>query len=150
VDNVVQLSLQESILACPYLRIDDLPLGGKVKVTVKKLTTNGMVVDIIDTPLTGFVPSIHLADVTLLKPEKKFKYGDHLVARVLSTNSAEHKVLLTLKRSLVHSDLPLLTRYSDAVVGEFVHGFVITVKPFGCMIGFYNSLRAVCPLRELR
>ncbi|RKP26790.1 hypothetical protein SYNPS1DRAFT_13679 [Syncephalis pseudoplumigaleata] len=149
VDNVVQLSLQESVLSCPYLRIEDLPLGGKVKVTMKKLTAQGMVVDITDTPLSGFVPLVHLADVTLMKPEKKFKYGDHLVARVLATNPTDHKVFLTLKRSLVQSDLPVLTSYADATVGAFVQGYVTAVKPFGCMIGFYNSVRALCPLREL-
>ncbi|RKP09133.1 hypothetical protein THASP1DRAFT_3428, partial [Thamnocephalis sphaerospora] len=149
VDAMMQLSLQESVLSCPYLRVEDLPIGAIVKATVNKLTGTGMVVDLTDTPLTGFVPSMHLADVRLKQPEKKFKHGDKVTARVLNTDPNAKRVILTLKRTLVQSDLAPVCAFEEARVGEITHGFITAVRDYGCIVGLYGNLRVLCPTREL-
>lgn len=49
--------------------------------TVQRLETYGMHVKITD-HIKGLVPRIHLADVTLTNPEKKFKKGFRIKCRV--------------------------------------------------------------------
>lgn len=49
--------------------------------TVKKLNDKGIGVE-LSGGLSGFIPKMHIADVTLSNPEQKFKEGQKLKCRV--------------------------------------------------------------------
>jgi len=64
---------------------------------------------------------------------------------------AERKrLLLTHKKTLVESPLPLLADYEDAKPGGTHHGIVIAAKDFGCIVQFFNNVRGIVRKPELR
>ncbi|PKU26964.1 hypothetical protein llap_22732 [Limosa lapponica baueri] len=99
--------------------------------------------------IKGLVPSLHLADVILKQPEKKYNIGDEVKCRVLECNPEGKKLILTLKKSLVQSKLPILSNYEDAKPGLVTHGFVVCAREFGCIVKFYNDVKGLVPKNEL-
>lgn len=96
------------------------------------------------------MPSLHLADVAIRKPSAKFKIGQKLRCRVLAVDATARKLKLTNKRTLVASELPVVTSYADAPLGAVVHGFVAAVKSFGLIVSFYNGISGLLPKSELQ
>lgn len=63
---------------------------------------------------------------------------------------AENKKLyLTRKKTLVESSLPQFLTYDDARPGRVSHGFIVSIKHFGCIVRFYNGVKGLVPLGEL-
>ena len=60
------------------------------------------------------------------------------------------RLLLTHKKTLVESLLPLLADYGDAKPGGTHHGVVIAVKDFGYLVQFFNNVRGIVRKPELR
>ena len=58
------------------------------------------------------------------------------------------RLLLTHKKTLVESSLPLLADYGDAKPGTTHHGVV--VKDFGCLVQFFNNVWGIVRKPELR
>jgi hypothetical protein len=50
------------------------------------------------------------------------------VLQALAVDPAANKVIVTCKKSLVSSDLPVITSYEDAAPGVQSHGFISSVK----------------------
>ena len=63
---------------------------------------------------------------------------------------AERKRLrLTLKKTLVNSELPVITNLSKAKVGMKTHGFITSIRDYGCIVHFYNNIHGLVPKTEL-
>src|SRR5690606_30129344 len=106
-------------------------VGAVVSGVVEKLVVNqdglgGLIVKIAD-GISGLVPEMHLSDVRLQHPEKKFREGMKVKARVLSTNPARHQLRLTLKKTLVNSDAPAIKSYDELAVGLKAPATVVNV-----------------------
>lgn len=147
-DAQVNLSLQPSILSKAFLRVKDIKPGEIVQGVVSKLSDAGVQVELTD-QIFALVPPEHYADVLLSKPEKKFKPGMKVKARVLRVDPVRRRVILTLKKTLIQSDLPLITDYQNVNVGMSVHGYVHKITEHGCIIAFYGQMRGFCPRSEL-
>ncbi|KAF1957896.1 nucleic acid-binding protein [Byssothecium circinans] len=152
-DGMLQLSLQEKILAQPFLRLEDIKLGQVVKGKVQKLfadkTGSTAVIVHLAEGIHGFVSEPHLADVRLQHPERKFREGTLVTARVLSTNVEKDQILLTLKKSLVNSDVEPWHDLSTLKVGSSGPGTLVNVKPGGALVQFYGNLKAWLPAAEM-
>ena len=70
--------------------------------------------------------------------------------QVLHVDAAKKRLLLTHKKTLVESSLPLLADYEDAKPGGTHHGVVVAVKEFGCLVQFFNNVRGIVRKPELR
>lgn len=68
---------------------------------------------------------------------------------MLECNPAGRKLILTLKKSLIQSKLPVLSNYKDAKAGLITHGFVVCAREFGCIVKFYNDVKGLVPKNEL-
>lgn len=152
-DGMFLLSFEKQVLEQPFLRIEDIPVGAVVPGVVEKLVVNqeglgGLIVRIAD-GISGLVPEMHLADVHLQHPEKKFREGMKVKARVLSTNPAMHQVRLTLKKTLVNSDAPPIKSYDELAVGLQAPGTIVTVLQHGAIVQFYGQLRGFLPVSEM-
>jgi rRNA biogenesis protein RRP5 len=152
-DGMYILSLEKTVLEQPFLRIEDIPVGAVVAGEVEKLVINadglgGLIVKIAD-GISGLVPEMHLADVHLQHPEKKFREGMKVKARVLSTNPAMHQLRLTLKKTLVNSEAPPVKTYDELEVGMQVPGTIVSVLQHGAIVQFYGQLRAFLPVSEM-
>ncbi|KAL1837088.1 hypothetical protein VTJ49DRAFT_4298 [Mycothermus thermophilus] len=152
-DGMFLLSFEKSVLEQPFLRIEDIPVGAVVPGVVEKLVVNqdglgGLIVKIAD-GISGLVPEIHLSDVRLQHPEKKFREGMKVKARVLSTNPARHQLRLTLKKTLVNSDAPAIKSYDELAVGLKAPATVVNVLQHGAIVQFYGRLRGFLPVSEM-
>ena len=153
IDGTYLLSFEQMVLDQPYLRIEDIPVGKVVHGTVQKMLISpdgisGLIIQIAE-GVTGLVPEMHLADVKLQHPEKKFREGMKVKARVLSTNPSKKQLRLTLKKSLVNSDLPIIQSFSDVSRGLKCVGTIINVTPTGAFVQFYGELRGFLPVEDM-
>ncbi|KAK3996039.1 rRNA biogenesis protein rrp5 [Cladorrhinum sp. PSN332] len=152
-DGMYLLSMEKSVLEQPFLRIEDIPVGVVVPGVVEKLVVNqaglgGLIVKISE-GISGLVPEMHLADVHLQHPEKKFREGMKVKTRVLSTNPARHQVRLTLKKTLVNSDAVPVKSYDELAVGLQAYGTIVNILEKGAIVQFYGQLRGFLPVSEM-
>ncbi|OXB82387.1 UNVERIFIED_CONTAM: hypothetical protein H355_009312, partial [Colinus virginianus] len=147
-DEMCIVSLKYQIIEARFLLYRDIHTGDVMQGRVLALKPIGMQVKITD-GIKGLVPSMHLSDVILKQPEKKYNIGDEVRCRVLECNPAEKKLFLTLKKTLVQSKLPILSSYEDAEPGLITHGFVVCAREFGCIVKFYNDVKGLVPKNEL-
>lgn len=152
-DGLFHLSFQKSILEQQYIRLEDVPVGAIVTCDVEKLVikehgVSGIIVKIAD-GITGFVAERHLADVKLQHPEKKFREGIKVRARVLSVNPSMRRMRLTLKKTLVNSEAPVVAKLDRVVVGMHMPGTIVKLQANGAQIQFYGSVRGFLPVSEM-
>jgi rRNA biogenesis protein RRP5 len=152
-DGIYLVSLEQKILEQPFLRIEDVGVGEVVQGKIEKLLINangigGLLVNLAD-GITGLVPEMHMSDVTLLHPEKKFKEGMKVTARVLSTDASKGQIRLTLKKTLVNSEAPIFKSYTDIGPGTQSPGTIITIVPGGAVVQFYGTIRGFLPVSEM-
>ncbi|KAI0844161.1 nucleic acid-binding protein [Daldinia vernicosa] len=153
IDGMFHLSFEKHILEQPFLRIEDIPIGEVVNGEIEKLMVNqdgvsGLLVKLAE-GIVGFVPEMHLADVRLQHPEKKFREGLKVKARVLSTDLVKRQVKLTLKKTLVNSEAVPLKSFDEVTVGMQVPGTIIKVFANGAIVQFYGTLRGFLPVSEM-
>ncbi|XP_056660514.1 protein RRP5 homolog [Monodelphis domestica] len=147
-DDLALLSLKTSIIEAPFLRYHDIQPGQIVKGKVFTLRSYGMIVKVTE-QIKGLVPTLHLADVQIRNPQKKYRVQDEVKCRVLMCDPENKKLLMTLKKTLVESSLPALTNYKEAKPDLQTHGFISSIKDCGCIVKFYNDVRGLVPQREL-
>jgi rRNA biogenesis protein RRP5 len=152
-DGIYLISFEQKILDQAFLRIEDLEIGEVVKGTVEKLVVNakgvgGVLVKLSD-GITGLVPEMHMADVSLLHPEKKFKEGMKVTARVLSIDPSKRQIRLTLKKALLNSEAPVFKSYTTITPGKQSPGTIISIVPGGAVVQFYGNVRGFLPVAEM-
>nr|XP_008104790.1 PREDICTED: protein RRP5 homolog isoform X2 [Anolis carolinensis] len=147
-DDMALLSLKQNIMDAPFLKYQDIHPGQVLEGTILTLKPFGMHVKLTEY-IKGLVPCLHLADVPLKQPEKKYSEGASVKCRVLVSIPEARKIVLTLKKTLVNSKLPILASYEDAKPGLITHGFVVCAREFGCIVKFYNDIKGLVPKNEL-
>jgi rRNA biogenesis protein RRP5 len=155
VDNVYYVSLKQSILDQTFLRLEDLVLGEVVKGSVERLIlggskgVTGILVKLSDS-ISGLVPEMHMSDVQLQHPERKYREGFPITVRVLSVDFEKRHVRLTLKKSLVADKaLPIWSDYSKLEPDMESKGTIVNIKPNGAVVQFFGSVRAWLPIAEM-
>lgn len=152
-DGLFLLSFEKTVLEQPFLRIEDVPVGEVVNGVVEKLIVgengvHGLILKLAE-GISGLVPEMHLSDVRLQHPEKKFREGLKIKARVLSTEPAKRQIRLTLKKTLVNSEEAPIKSFGDVSVGMQVLGTIVNVLQNGAIVQFYGHLRGFLPLSEM-
>lgn len=141
-DGLTSLSLQPAVLEAQFLHANEVQPGEIVSGTVLSLADYGMLVQLAK-GVRGLVQPHHYADAMLKHPEKKFGTGDKVRCLVLRNSVDEagrHRLVLSLKKSLLRPAAPLLTSYEDAVAGTACVGFVRRVFDYGCVVEFLNGV----------
>ncbi|KAF2138712.1 uncharacterized protein K452DRAFT_255494 [Aplosporella prunicola CBS 121167] len=153
IDGLYIISLEPKVLEQPFLRVDDVKVGQVVKGKVEKVLITakgqGAVVVNLAEGISGLASEAHIADVHLQHPEKKFKEGMAVTARVLSTDSEKRQIRLTLKKTLVNSEAPVWSKYEDVVLGKQAPGTIIKILRAGAIVQFYGDLKAFLPVSEM-
>ena len=155
VDNVYYVSLKQSVLDQTFLRLEDLVLGDVVKGTVERLIlggskgVTGILVKLSDS-ISGLVPEMHMSDVQLQHPERKYREGFPITVRVLSVDFEKRHVRLTLKKSLLNDKaLPIWSDYSKLEPDMESKGTIVNIKPNGAVVQYFGSVRAWLPVAEM-
>lgn len=155
IDNLYYVSLKQSTLDQQFLRLEDVPIGGVVKGIVERLILGakgvaGALVKLSE-GVTGLAPEMHLSDVHLQHPERKFKEGVPVKARVLEVDLDRRHLRLTLKKTLVNEDDagPIWKTYTGLQAGMESRGTIVNLLPAGAAVQFYGSVRAWLPVAEM-
>ncbi|KAL8716068.1 MAG: hypothetical protein Q9225_006249 [Loekoesia sp. 1 TL-2023] len=152
-DGLYIVSLEPKVIAQPFLSIDDVEVGQTVKGTIQKLLVNesginGIIVSLAE-GITGLVPEIHFSDIHLQHPERKFKEGASVTARILSKLPAKRQLRLTLKKALINSDDEIWKSYDTLEKGAEAPGTIVKVTSPGAVVQFYGSVRGFLPVSEM-
>lgn len=153
VDNLYLLSFERKIIEQPFLRLEDVTVGAVVKGKVEKLLIgpsgiDGLIVTLAE-GITGLVPSMHFADAALQFPEKKFREGMTLSARILSVNLEKRQIRLTLKKSLLNSESAIWKEYDGITPGSQSPGTIVNIQSHGAVVQFYGHVRGFLPVSEM-
>ena len=153
IDGLFIISLEPKVIDQPFLRLEDVKVGQSVRGMVEKIIiktegVSGLLIKIAD-DMIGYVPETHFSDVRLQHPERKFKEGNTVAARVLSTDLEKRQIRLTLKKTLVNSDAEPWTEYGSLRSGMNAPGTLVNVLPSGSVVQFYGSVRAFLPVSEM-
>lgn len=153
IDGLFIVSMEPRVINQPFLRIEDVKVGQIVKGTIEKMMVgpngiSGVLVRIAE-GISGLVPETHLADIQLQHPERKFKEGNSVTARVLSTHPEKRQIRLTLKKTLVNSDVEPWTSYEKLKPGLQAPGTLINILPSGAVVQFYSQVKAFLPVSEM-
>ncbi|KAI9731001.1 MAG: rRNA biogenesis protein rrp5 [Cirrosporium novae-zelandiae] len=153
VDRLFLLSMEQKIIDQPFLRIEDVKVGENVKCKVEKLIINPAggseaLIRLAD-GISGLVSEIHLADIHLQHPERKFREGTSVSARVLLVDVSKRRIRLTLKKSLVNSDAPVWSSYDNISPGDSSPGTLIKIQSNGAVVQFYGHVRGFLPVSEM-
>ncbi len=152
-DGLFIVSMEPKVISQAFLRMEDVEVGQVVKGTIEKMLVNengvnGVIVKVAE-GITGLVPEAHLADIHLQHPERKFKEGSSVTARVLSTIPEKRQIRLTLKKTLVNSDAEPWTSFANLKPGLQAPGTLINILPSGAVVQFYGSVRGFLPVSEM-
>lgn len=153
IDNLYLLSYEQSVIEQPFIRLEDVTVGAIVKGKVEKLLIgatgmDGLIVSLAD-GITGLVPSMHFADSKLQHPEKKFREGLKISARILSVNLEKRQIRLTLKKSLLNSESAVWKDYKGIVGGAQSPGTIVSLQNHGAVVQFYGDVRGFLPVSEM-
>ncbi|KAI0308284.1 U3 snoRNP-associated protein Rrp5 [Multifurca ochricompacta] len=146
-DGILQLSMRASVLEQKFLRVSDVQVGEQLKGTIKRLTDSALFVSISGN-VDGVVFPNHYADIILKHPQKRFKEGSSIKCRVLVVDPERKRVALTAKKTLVESDLPLVSRLEDAQVGVVTHAVIFKITEKSLLVEFFNNVKGSIPLKE--
>ncbi|GKT46858.1 rRNA methyltransferase 1, mitochondrial [Colletotrichum spaethianum] len=152
-DGMFLLSFEQHVLDQPFIRLEDVPIGevvsGKVeKVIVGENGVSGLIVKLAE-GISGYVHESHLADVKLQHPEKKFREGITVKARVLSVRPRKRQLRLTLKKTLVNSDAPIVKNYDEVEVGMQTPGTITGFTAAGAQLEFFGEVRGFLPVSQM-
>jgi rRNA biogenesis protein RRP5 len=147
-DGLANVTLKKSQIEEPLMRYEDIKVGEVVNGTISHVHKRGMEIKITKS-IKAFCPLSHLADVIPSDPESRFKVGAQVSCRVLSADPKRRQVVVTHKKSLVKSELPLIADWNKIVVDSFSHGYIVAVKDFGCIVGFYGDVKGKVAKSEL-
>jgi rRNA biogenesis protein RRP5 len=167
-DGILQLSLRPSVLEQKFLQAGEVRVGEILKGAIKQLTDSALFVSISGN-VDGVIWPSHYADIPLKHPSKKFRVGGSVKCRVRATNAQRlcytstdistkvlivdperNRIVLTAKRTLLETTLPILTSFEDVKVGVVTHAVIFRVSDKSLIVEFFNNVKAVVPAREAR
>lgn len=148
-DGLFMLSMEPSVIEQKYLRISDIPVGDVVKGEVESILPAGGIIISLAGNISGYVSDKHISDIKLSHPEKKYKKGMKVTARVLSVDPARHSVKLTLKKSLVNYDEDIIKSYDEVTPGMKSPGTVVALKDNGAVLEFFGRVTGYLPVGEI-
>ncbi|WYZ39924.1 hypothetical protein EsH8_IV_000265 [Colletotrichum jinshuiense] len=152
-DGMFLLSFEQQVLDQPFIRLEDVPVGevvsGKIdKVIVGENGVSGLIVKLAE-GISGYVHESHLADVKLQHPEKKFREGITVKARVLSVRPRKRQLRLTLKKTLVNSDAPIIKNYEEVKIAMQTPGTITDLSSSGAHLEFFGGVRGFLPVSQM-
>ncbi|KAK9376758.1 uncharacterized protein V1513DRAFT_438046 [Lipomyces chichibuensis] len=148
-DGLFQVSLQPKVLEQRYLRFEDVKPGDVVEGEVFKIVASGGLLVTLSDGIVGHVNELHLSDVKISQPERRFRPGMKVKCRVLSVQPDTKRIRLTLKKSFVNSDLDIATSYEQVTRGQRLVGSIINIVSKGAIVEFYRYVTAFLPITEM-
>ncbi|KAL3237688.1 Rrp5p [Nakaseomyces bracarensis] len=156
VDNMFDLTTNPEQLKLKYIRSNDIPVGELfTNCEIQTVSNAGIQLKLTGTGFTAFVPPLHISDIRLVYPERKFKVASKTKCRVLNVDKHGH-IIATLKKSLVNmedEEVTMIKSFDDAeLIKEKNSKTVATVQNFnqsGCVVTFFGGVNGFLPKSEM-
>jgi len=156
VDNVYEMTTNPDTVNLKYLRPSDIPVGELLTgCEIINVSSSGIELKILNGQFTAKVPSLHISDIRLVYPERKFKIASKVKGRVLAV---DHRgtIFVTLKKSLVNiedKEIPLVVSYQTAEdiksKNEKTIASVQKFTPSGAILTFFGGITGFLPNAEI-
>ncbi|KAF3123185.1 rRNA bioproteinsis protein rrp5 [Orbilia oligospora] len=147
-DGLLLASMEPKVLSQRYLRMEDVKPGDVVKGKISRFIGGGMLVE-IEEGLEAYVPEMHMSDIVLQHPEKKFREGAAVKGRILRVDIDSRRIKMTLKKAIVNSEGPVFADYIDVEEDEETPGTIVKLMPTGAILEFYGEVRGFLPVSEM-
>ncbi|CAL9731883.1 rRNA biogenesis protein Rrp5p [Monosporozyma unispora] len=155
-DGFYELATDPEIIKQKYLRSKDIQIGEVIpNCEIVSVNSSGIQLKLFNGQFVATVPSLHISDTRLVYPERKFKIGSKVKARILAVDNRNH-IFATLKKTLVNIDddeIPIITSYDKAAEtqekNEKTLATVQAFRPSGCIISFFGGVRGFLPNAEI-
>ncbi|KAF8337933.1 uncharacterized protein EI90DRAFT_3041094 [Cantharellus anzutake] len=148
IEGLLLVSLKESDIKQAHFSMSDVRVGEIVEVTIKSISTTGIVGSISDTLPDVTIPPLHYADVPPEKLETRFKIGEIEKGRVLTVDPGNGRITLTFKETLLSTDLPLIMSVGDVQKGMLSHGVILHVGQKSASVAYFGGVKAIIPINE--
>lgn len=144
-------SLQNSIWRETFLRSNDVHVGQVVRGQVMRIEPWGLLVALGER-VRAICPRAQIAE--LVTDEKMLQSAYHVGQkykfRVLEVDStANNRIILTRKKGLIDTTLPILSLFEMAQPGNYHDGHIVALKPFGALIKFFGEVKGLVPVSEM-
>nr|XP_019009138.1 rRNA biogenesis protein RRP5 [Kwoniella pini CBS 10737]OCF47919.1 rRNA biogenesis protein RRP5 [Kwoniella pini CBS 10737] len=146
-DGVILLSFEQKVLDQTFMQVGELKIGQALKGTVHRLAERMLFISLSGS-VDGIVFPSHYADIKLKHPEKRFKVGSSVKARVFAIEPTRNRVVLTLKKSLVDSTDDVPQGFADIKIGQVTPGVIVKIMDKGCIVDLFGGIKAFMPLSE--
>ncbi|XP_071166290.1 protein RRP5 homolog isoform X3 [Mytilus edulis] len=149
IDQLVTITLKQSILDQKYMSLQDIKPGDIVECTVETCVEKGIGVKLSQN-IHGYIPNLHLANSTFkTRDVKEFHEGKQLKCRVLKVDEKKRNVILTNKKMLLNTKLPILTDFDQLKSGMDVEGYIAKITNKGVLVAFFNEIKGWVPRKQL-
>lgn len=150
IDNLLILTMKPKAIDSQFVSHEDIPAGEYVpSAEVAKILPEGkgLVIKIFG-EFEAFVPPNQLSDVKLVYPERKFREGGKVKARVLYKSGK--RIFATVRKSLVNMDEhSIVNSFDNLEVGFKTSGIVDKFVGQGALITFFGGVRGYLPKTEI-
>lgn len=141
-------TMEHSLLEQKYFSVFDFKPGDVVNVRIASINTESGFVNVQVGKINGQVAPEHVSDEGA-SALKKLKIDKEVEARVLDIDTARKKVHFTFKKSLLTSNLPVLSDIKDAKGGSRHHGTVVQISKGGLLVKFFGNVKGWVPRTAL-
>ncbi|XP_076236759.1 ribosomal RNA Processing 5 [Calliopsis andreniformis] len=143
-DGTYVCTMQHALMEQKYLKISDFKPGDVVNVKITRINKEVGFMNVQVGKIHGHVASEHVSDAGT-SVLKKLKVDSEVEAKVLAINNERNKVYFTLKKSLITSDLPVLSDIKEAKPGSKHHGTVVKINRNGLLVKFFGDVKGWVP-----
>lgn len=77
------------------------------------------------------------------------KKNSHIY-QVFTVDPERRRISLTAKKTLVESELPIITKFEEAKVGMLTHAVIFRISERRLQIEFFNNIKGSVPQKEAR
>ncbi|KAK4313675.1 hypothetical protein Pmani_014964 [Petrolisthes manimaculis] len=137
-------SLHRSAVEQEIKGYQNVEVGKILKVTINSYNEHGADVA-ISKVVRGLVPMLHLTNIIMKHPEKKYQVGQVVKTRVLQVVPERKHILLTCKKQVLQSREPIVKEYSDSILGVITKGYIVKILKVGLLVAFYGDTKGFVP-----
>ncbi|KCV69238.1 hypothetical protein H696_04655 [Fonticula alba] len=147
--SLLQVTLQPSVLAIPYISYADLSAKKKIQGQVLSHQDAGFLVQLCD-GIVGYCSYNHASDVPLSSYAKKFPEKSKARFLVMSCDPARKRLVLNARRSMVQmKGGKYFTDINAIKVGDVSVGLVSHVAEYGLFVRFLNNVSGMAHISQL-
>jgi len=95
------------------------------------------------------VPIIHNADIPIKETLKKFPLKKKVQCRVLHVDPSRQRLILTMKKSLLNTKLPIVSSYKDLQNSLVTIGVIVSIQDYGLLVKLFGNLCGLVPKSEI-